>query len=118
MEWHVEFHSLFDAEFVELPKPVRLELLARVDMLRWNGPNLGRPYVDTLKDSRFTNMKELRFDAAGGVWRAAFAFDPERNAIVLVAGDKRGRNIRRFYRRLIETADTRYEDHLAKLRGK
>ena len=35
-------------------------------------------------------MKELRFDAADGVWRVAFAFDPRRHAILLVAGDKSG----------------------------
>ena len=54
------------------------------------GPQLGRPYVDTLKGSKHANMKEIRFSAADGEWRAAFAFDPERNAIVLVAGDKSG----------------------------
>jgi hypothetical protein len=36
-------------------------------------------------------MKELRFDAAGGVWRVAFAFDPARQAVLLVAGDREAR---------------------------
>jgi hypothetical protein len=71
--------------------------------------------VDTLKDSKYTNMKELRFRASGGVWRVAFAFDPERDAILLVAGDKSGGSEKTFYRRLIEKADKRYKEHLEDL---
>ena len=57
-------------------------------------------------------MKELRFRADGGVWRVAFSFDPERDAILLVAGDKSGGGERTFYRRLIAKADKRYKEHL------
>ena len=77
------------------------------------GPQLGRPHVDTLKGSKHANMKELRFDAADGVWRAAFAFDALRQAVVLVAGDKSGESQARFYRTLIATADKRFDAHLA-----
>ena len=83
--------------------------------LRQYGPALGRPDVDTLKESKYTNMKELRFKAQGGVWRVAFAFDPERDAILLVAGDKSGGSEKTFYRRLIEKADKRYKEHLESL---
>jgi hypothetical protein len=68
--------------------------------------------VDTLKDSKFANMKELRFKADGGVWRVAFAFDPARDGILLVAGDKSGGSEKTFYRRLIEKADKRFQEHL------
>ena len=61
-------------------------------------------------------MKELRFDADGGVWRVAFAFDPERKAILLVAGDKSGIGERVFYRRLVAVADKRFDAHLARLK--
>jgi hypothetical protein len=61
-------------------------------------------------------MKELRFSADDGVWRAAFAFDPKRRGIVLVAGDKSGTGTKRFYRELIEKADGRYRQHLRDLR--
>ncbi|WP_370882021.1 type II toxin-antitoxin system RelE/ParE family toxin [Labrys wisconsinensis] len=57
----------------------------------------------------------MRFDAAGGVWRVAVAFDPERRAILLVAGDKSGVGQKRFYRQLIQRADRRYRAHLAQL---
>jgi hypothetical protein len=65
--------------------------------------NLGRPWVDTLKGSDHANMKELRFDAADGVWRVAFAFDPNRQAILLVAGDKSGGSQAKFYKWLLNT---------------
>ena len=56
-------------------------------------------------------MKELHFAADGGEWRVAFAFDPRRFAIVLVAGDKSGGSEKRFYKQLIKKADTRFTAH-------
>jgi hypothetical protein len=93
---------------------VQDELLAHIELLEQFGPQLGRPSPDTLNGSRHANMKELRFRAAAGVWRVAFAFDPNRRAILLVAGDKAGVSERRFYRQLIEKADSRCDTHLAK----
>ncbi len=58
-------------------------------------------------------MKELRFTADKGVWRVAFAFDPARAAILLVAGDKGGVARKRFYKSLIDRADARFDSHLA-----
>ncbi|MEN2978341.1 type II toxin-antitoxin system RelE/ParE family toxin [Tistrella bauzanensis] len=98
-----------------VPQPVQDELLASAKLLRVFGPQLGRPHVDTLNGSAFANMKELRFNAGDGVWRVAFAFDPERSAILLVAGDKSGASERRFYKSLIAEADERYQRHLDRL---
>ncbi len=61
-------------------------------------------------------MKELRFDAIHGVWRVAFAFDPNRKAILPVAGDKSGGSEKRFYGQLISMADARFDAHLAGLK--
>ena len=61
-------------------------------------------------------MKELRFKAEDGVWRFAFAFDPDRNAIILCGGDKSGGSERRLYKRLIAKADGRFDAHLASLK--
>lgn len=91
------------------------ELLARLRVLAQFGPTLGRPHVDTLEGSAFKNMKELRF-RLDGVWRFAFAFDIQRNAIVLCGGNKEGRNSRRFYAALIELADERFAAYSAGLR--
>ena len=63
-------------------------------------------------------MKELRFAAADGEWRVAFAFDRKRRAILLVAGDKSGQSEKRFYRELIRKADERLEAHLTRLKNK
>jgi hypothetical protein len=115
MSWNVYFHPKFKTEFDELSASVQDELLASLIPLREYGPSLGRPDVDTLKDSKYLNMKELRFRADGGVWRVAFAFDPQRDAILLVAGDKSGVSEKKFYKRLIEKADKRYKEHLDNL---
>jgi hypothetical protein len=111
----VLFHDAFDAEFEALEDELQDELLAHAKLLATFGPELGRPTVDTLKGSRHSNMKELRFSWNGQVWRVAFAFDPQRQAIVLVGGDKCGADQRRFYRRLLTVADARYGDHLLTL---
>jgi hypothetical protein len=115
MPWSVAFGDEFDEEFEELPQAVQDELLAFAKLLGVSGPRLGRPHADTLNDSAFSNMKELRFEADGGVWRLAFAFDPERKAILLVAGDKSGVSEKRFYKALIARADRRYQGHLERL---
>jgi hypothetical protein len=72
--------------------------------------------VDTLKGSSYANMKELRFAAADGEWRVAFAFDIKRRAVLLVAGDKSGGSEKRFYRELIRKADERFDAHLVRLK--
>lgn len=115
MAWQVAFADAFHAEYVALPQMVQDELLLGVRLLEVYGPKLGRPHVDTLNGSEFANMKELRFRADDGVWRVAFAFDPKRNAILLVAGDKSGTSQTRFYKRLIAAADARYKAHLKRL---
>ncbi len=118
MVWAVEFHDDFVPEFDALPQAVQTELSAKAALLEQFGPMLKRPHADTLNGSQFANMKELRFDAAGGVWRVAFAFDTERCAILLVAGDKSGVSQKQFYKQLIQKADTRFAAHLAQLEKK
>ncbi len=120
MSWIVDIGDEFEPEFDALHEDVRTEILALALVLQQFGPQLGRPRVDTLKGSSYANMKELRFDAADGVWRVAFAFDPKRKAILLVAGDKSGVSEKKFYRELIRKADERFDAHLARLkkRGK
>lgn len=118
MRWTVIIHDDFDLEIESLAEDLQDELLAHASLLAQFGPNLGRPTVDTLKASRHSNMKEMRFDWSGGIWRVAFAFDPNRQAILLVGGDKGSADQRRFYKRLIAVADDRYDRHLASLQKK
>jgi len=116
MTWTVLFHDAFDLEFEALADDLQDELLAHAQLLAKFGPHLGRPSVDTLKGSRHANMKELRFAWNQQVWRLAFAFDPQRQAILLVGGDKGGADQRRFYKRLLTAADERYDAHLRTLK--
>lgn len=115
MPWIVEFADEFEPEFDRLSTAVQNELLAQASVLEQFGPATGRPRVDTLAGSQVANLKELRFDADGGVWRVAFAFDPRRRAMLLVAGNKAGVSQRQFYARLIRIAEQRYAAHLARL---
>lgn len=116
MRWRVDFHPDFADEFGELSELVQDEILARAEVLKVIGPQLKRPGSDTLSGSAHANMKELRFDADDGVWRVAYAFDPQRKAILLVAGDKSGVSQKRFYKTLITKADIRFDEHLAALK--
>ncbi|MGN6316494.1 type II toxin-antitoxin system RelE/ParE family toxin [Trinickia sp.] len=115
--WTVVFHEAFEPEFRKLDPTVRRELLSTALAVQQMGPDAGRPYVGTLSNAKHPNMKALRFTANGGaeVWRVAFAFDPERKAIVLVAGDKQGMNDQLFYKRLLQVANARFDRHLARL---
>jgi hypothetical protein len=112
--WVIEFHDDFEPEFDALPEKVQDVILIKLLVLEREGPQLGRPLVDTLTGSKHANMKELRFKADDGVWRVAFAFDPDKKAILLTAGDKSGRSKKRFYKLLIAKADERFDHHLAK----
>ena len=115
MSWSVEIADEFASEFYGLKDEVQDAILSTSRLLQQFGSQLGRPRVDTLNGSRHANMKEMRFGAANGEWRLAFAFDPRRKAMLLVAGDKSGVNSRRFYRTLIGKADERLDRHLARL---
>jgi hypothetical protein len=116
VSWIVEISDQFKPEFFGLQEDVQTEILALARLLQQFGPQLGRPRVDTLKGSSHANMKELRFSAANGEWRVAFAFDPKRKALLLVAGDKSGGSEKRFYRDLIRKADERFDGHLSWLK--
>ena len=115
MPWTVQLHDDFEAEYGSYSKAVQDELLAKALLLEEFGPDLGRPHVDTLRDSKHANMKELRFNADNGVWRVAFAFDTKRKAILLTAGDKKGVNEKRSYNNLIKVADDRFDQHVAEI---
>lgn len=117
-QWNVIVHDEFANEVRQFSQTVREKLKAVATILSGDGPQLGRPFADTLKGSRHGNMKEPRFDADGGVWRVAYAFDPQRKAILLAGGDKSGITKTRFYRNLLRIADERLDQHLQFLRSK
>ncbi|NRD30316.1 type II toxin-antitoxin system RelE/ParE family toxin [Shewanella sp. DC2-4] len=112
--WEVITTAVFDDWFEVQSEFLQDEILASLNILHEFGPHLGRPHADTLRGSKFTNMKELRIQYAGNPIRAFFAFAPSRNAIVLCAGDKTGLNEKCFYKEMIKLADTEFSKHLAK----
>jgi hypothetical protein len=88
-------------------------VMEAIDYLAEAGPSLGRPMVDRIHGSRLHNLKELRPGSAGrSEIRLLFVFDVEREAVILVAGDKAGQ-WNRWYRENIPVAEDRYEEHLA-----
>ena len=110
--YNVVFTTVFNEWLPKQSEEVFVEVGAAIEVLREYGYRLGRPHADTLKGSRYANMKELRVKTSNAEIRVAFAFDPERQAVILIAGDKRGVNERRFYRQLIAKADSLFEQYL------
>ncbi|WP_165068521.1 type II toxin-antitoxin system RelE/ParE family toxin [Paludisphaera rhizosphaerae] len=108
--WDVILDPDFESWLLQLEAGVREEIVASANVLRERGPNLGRPYVDTLKGTNVSNLKELRVQYRGDPWRILFAFDPARRAILLVGGCKAGD--KRFYKSMIPIAEERYQRHL------
>ncbi|CUR58167.1 Helix-turn-helix domain protein [metagenome] len=94
------------------------QIIGAFQILAEVGPGLGRPLVDTIVGSRHNNMKELRPGSSGrSEVRILFAFDPQRHAIMLLAGDKQGR-WDKWYRTNVPIADDRYDEHLEGLKGR
>ena len=94
-----------------LPATDRKRLLARIELVAEQGPGLGRPVVETIKSSRHPNMKEIR----SGTIRVLFAFDPVRQAVLLIGGDK-VRQWEAWYRQAVPLADDLYDEWLIELK--
>ena len=113
--WDVEFYPDREVWADGLSPEDQEALLAAIIVLRRLGPQLGRPLVDSIRNSRHSNMKELRPPSTGtSEVRVLFAFDPNRQAILLLGGDK-SRAWAAWYRENLPIADDRYEEHLASL---
>ncbi|ERK12921.1 type II toxin-antitoxin system RelE/ParE family toxin [Serratia sp. JSRIV001] len=109
--WKIKTTDTFDEWFSRLDDTDRASVLASLMVLREKGPQLPRPYADTVKGSRYSNMKELRVQSRGIPIRAFFAFDPRRRGILLCAGNKAG-NEKRFYEVMIPIADREFTQFL------
>jgi hypothetical protein len=112
MRWSTERTREFKEWWATLAKPEKRRVIASLEELRSAGPNARRPLVDTVKGSRYINMKELR---PTDTIRVFFAFDPRRKAVLLIGGDKAGKT-KRFYRQMISKADKIYDAHLQRIR--
>jgi len=59
MTWEVEYTDQFGEWWDSLGEEEQDAVTAAVNVLQRGGPSLGRPLVDTIKQSRHKNMKEL-----------------------------------------------------------
>jgi hypothetical protein len=115
-EWNVLYHDEFEKWFVAQAEDLQDAILKLAVLLTRMGPQLGRPRVDQIKRSAFSNMKELIVQHKGKPWRIFFAFDTNQDAIFLVGGCKAGDE--RFYRTHIPIADERFRRHLIAIKQK
>lgn len=114
--WSVDI-ELIAGWLASLDNDSREQVVAAIELLEDRGPQLGRPIVDTVSSSRRRNMKELRPGSSGRTeLRILFAFDPARQAIMLIAGDKSG-NWKRWYAHNIPRADDLFDEHVRRLKG-
>ncbi len=115
MIWEIIFHEKFEEWFFAEDIEVQKSMAMVLDVLEEQGAALGRPYVDTIKGSAFTNMKELRIQHDGNPYRILFAFDLQRQAVLLIGGNKGGD--KRWYEKNIPIADRRFEEYLEETNG-
>lgn len=111
--WNVVAASEFTDWFDEVDEEAQVDIREKLRVLETLGPQLGRPLVDTIKESRHKNMKELRVQSNGRPFRIFFAFDSKRNAVLLIGGDKTGDA--RFYKKMIPKADAIFDEYLEDL---
>lgn len=112
--WDVEHTDELEAWWMTLSEAERITITGVVELLEDKGPALTRPYVETLsKDSKHSNMKELRIQHAGNPYRIAFIFDPRKTAILLIGGIKGGKG---WTAKLVARADKIYDGYLQELK--
>jgi len=108
--WRIVQTEVFGKWFAEQDEDAQVDMREKFGVLREFGPRLGRPYVDTVRESKHPNMKELRVQSRGRPFRVIFAFDPKRNAVLLIGGNKEGD--KRFYKWMIPKADHLLNEYL------
>jgi hypothetical protein len=113
MPFTVNTSDEFDSWFTPLEEALQDDILFVVRLLQEHGPQLRRPYADTLEGTSLGNLKELRVQHRGEPYRILFAFDPKREALLLIGGNKAGD--KRWYKRMIPLAEAIFERHLATL---
>lgn len=112
--WEIEVTDEFAEWWRQLTSDQQESVTDRVDLLAERGPDLGRPVVDRIQTSRHHNMKELRA-AKGGALRVLFMFDPRRQVILLLGGDKSGA-WNDWYEWAVPLADDLYDEYLHELK--
>ncbi len=113
MTWDVEYTDEFGAWWQSLSEAEQESVAHTVGLLEALGPGLGHPHSSGINRSTHSHMRELRIQHQGAPYRVLYAFDPLRNAILLIGGNKTGDD--RWYDRFVPVADRLYDDHLGAL---
>ena len=114
MIWEVEYTDELGAWWEALSEAEQESVDASVRLLEMRGPHLGFPHTSGIRGSRYSEMRELRLQHQGRPYRILYAFDPRRHAILLIGGDKTGKD--RWYDVFIPLADNLYDVHLSTLK--
>ena len=114
MPWDVEFTDEFEQWWNTLSYEEQRSISRVVYLLEQEGPQLLRPYADTIQGSKYANLRELRIQHEGCPYRVLYVFDPRRVALLLVGGDKTGNE--RWYEEMIPQAERIYEEHLREIK--
>lgn len=113
MAWEIYVTSSYERWFLSLTDAEQIDVLAMVDVLEIKGPNLGRPYADTIKGTKkIHNLKELVIQHSGKPYRVFYAFDPKRRAVLLCGGRKDGSKDKQFYKQMVPLAEAEFAEHL------
>jgi hypothetical protein len=114
VSWDVEYTDEFGVWWDGLTDAEQESIAAVVGLLEDHGPQLGYPHSSAIATSRHGHMRELRVQHQGRPYRALYAFDPRRAAILLIGGDKTGNE--HWYDEFIPVADRLYDAHLVTLK--
>jgi len=112
--WDVEGTDDFAGWFTDLTEKEQVTVGRIVELLVEHGPSLPFPHSSGVESSRHRHMRELRIQHEGRPFRVLYAFDPRRAAILLLGGDKTGRD--RWYEEHVPKADDLYDEYLRELK--
>jgi hypothetical protein len=113
VEWEIEITAEFEVWWDSLTENEQEDVEAYVILLRQHGPSLRFPFSSGIQSSRHAHMRELRVQHGGEPYRVLYAFDPRRNAVLLIGGRKTGDG--RWYATFVPIADRLYDEYIAEL---
>jgi len=113
--WEVEYTDEFEVWWNQLSESAQVEVTAVAGLLEIEGPALKFPYSSGIHGSKHSHLTELRVQHLGKPLRILYAFDPRRSALLLIGGDKTGKED--WYETYIAIADRLYDEHLELLKS-
>ena len=116
--WSINYTFEYERWFSVLNEEYQIAITSRVLVLSEFGPHLGRPYVDTIHGTKYSNLKELRIKYKKELFRILFCFDKSKNGWLLIGGNKKGKNEDLFYKKLIKQAEDLLDKYQEILEGK